>query len=90
MFYSFLSLESKLLEERRDRNLEVTNLEGRAYRAQMNPHFIFNALNGMQSAMVLGGEKEFNSYISSFSKLIRDTIDMSSVDKINVADEKNT
>jgi hypothetical protein len=44
----------------------------------------------MQSAMVLGGEKEFNSYISSFSKLIRDTIDMSSVDKINVADEKNT
>jgi hypothetical protein len=67
MFYSFLSLESKLLEERRDRNLEVTNLEGRAYRAQMNPHFIFNALNGMQSAMVLGGEKEFNSYISSFS-----------------------
>jgi hypothetical protein len=87
MFYSFLSLESKLLEERRDRNLEVTNLEGRAYRAQMNPHFIFNALNGMQSAMVLGGEKEFNSYISSFSKLIRDTIDMSSVDKITVADE---
>jgi hypothetical protein len=87
MFYAFLSLESKLLDERRDRNLEVTNLEGRAYRAQMNPHFIFNALNGMQSAMVLGGEKEFNAYISSFSKLIRDTIDMSSVDKISIADE---
>lgn len=87
MFYAFLSLESKLLDERRDRNLEVTNLEGRAYRAQMNPHFIFNALNGMQSAMVLGVEKEFNAYISSFSKLIRDTIDMSSVDKISIADE---
>lgn len=87
MFYAFLSLESKLLEERRDRNLEVSNLEGKAYRAQMNPHFIFNALNGMQSAMVLGGEKEFNSYISSFSKLIRDTFDMSNEDKITVADE---
>ena len=66
MFYAFLSLESKLLEERRDRNLEVSNLESRAYRAQMNPHFIFNALNGMQSAMVLGGEKEFNAYILLF------------------------
>ena len=87
MFYAFLSLESKLLEERRDRNLEVSNLEGKAYRAQMNPHFIFNALNGMQSAMVLGGEKEFNAYISSFSKLIRNTIDMSSEDKITVTDE---
>lgn len=87
MFYVLLSLESKLLEERRDRNLEVSNLEGKAYRAQMNPHFIFNALNGMQSAMVLGGEKEFNAYISSFSKLIRNTIDMSSEDKITVTDE---
>lgn len=87
MFNAFLSLESKLLEERRDRNLEVSNLEGKAYRAQMNPHFIFNALNGMQSAMVLGGEKEFNAYISSFSKLIRNTIDMSSEDKITVTDE---
>ncbi len=87
MFYAFLSLESKLIEERRDRNLEVSNLEGKAYRAQMNPHFIFNALNGMQSAMVLGGEKEFNTYISSFSKLICNTIDMSSEDKITLADE---
>lgn len=53
----------------------------------MNPHFIFNALNGMQTAMVLGGEKEFNAYITSFSKLIRDTIEMSSVDKITVEAE---
>ena len=87
MFYAFISLESKLLKERRDRNLEVSNLEARAYRAQMNPHFIFNALNGMQSAMVLGGEKEFNKYMASFSRLIRDTIEMSSVDKVTVADE---
>ncbi len=87
LFYAFISLESKLLEERRDRNLEVSNLEAKAYRAQMNPHFIFNALNGMQGAMVLGGEKEFNKYMASFSRLIRDTIDMSSVDKVTVADE---
>jgi two-component system LytT family sensor kinase len=65
----------------------VSNLEAKAYRAQMNPHFIFNALNGMQSAMVLGGEEEFNKYITSFSKLLRNTIEMSSVDKISVVDE---
>jgi hypothetical protein len=87
LFYFFLSLESKLLKERKDRNLEVSNLEAKAYRAQMNPHFIFNALNGMQSAMVLGGEKEFNKYITSFSKLIHDTTEMSRVDRISIADE---
>ena len=87
IFYFFLSLESKLLKERKDRNLEVSNLEAKAYRAQMNPHFIFNALNGMQSAMVLRGEKEFNKYITSFSKLIRDTTEMSREDRISIADE---
>ena len=87
IFYLFLVLEAKLLKERRDRNLQVSNLEAKAYRAQMNPHFIFNALNGMQTAMVLGGEEEFNKYITSFSKLIRNTIEMSSVDKISIVDE---
>ncbi len=87
VFYMFLVLEAKLLKERRDRNLQVSNLEAKAYRAQMNPHFIFNALNGMQTAMILGGEKEFNKYITSFSKLIRNTIEMSSVDRISIADE---
>lgn len=87
VFYMFLVLEAKLLKERRDCNLQVSNLEAKAYRAQMNPHFIFNALNGMQTAMILGGEKEFNKYITSFSKLIRNTIEMSSVDRISIADE---
>ena len=87
IFYMFLMLEAKLLKERKDRNLEVSNLEAKAYRAQMNPHFIFNALNGMQTAMILGGEKEFNKYITSFSKLIRNTIEMSSVDRISITDE---
>lgn len=87
VFYMFLVLESKLIKERKDRNLQVSNLEAKAYRAQMNPHFIFNALNGMQSAMVLGGEQEFNKYITSFSKLIRNTIEMSSDDRISIADE---
>ena len=87
VFYTFLVLEAKLLKERKDRNLQVSNLEAKAYRAQMNPHFIFNALNGMQTAMILGGEEEFNKYITSFSKLIRNTIEMSSVDRISIADE---
>ena len=87
IFYMFLMLEAKLLKERRDRNLQVSNLEARAYRAQMNPHFIFNALNGIQTVKILGGEKEFNNYITSFAKLIRNTIEMSSVDRISVAEE---
>lgn len=79
--------EYKVFKVQKDKDLEISNLEARAYRAQMNPHFIFNALNGMQAAMLLHGEEEFNKYISSFSKLIRDTIEMSSQDKLSLSDE---
>jgi len=79
--------EYRIFKIRKDRDLQISNLEARAYRAQMNPHFIFNALNGMQTAMILRGEQEFNKYVTSFSKLIRNTIEMSSVEKLSLSEE---
>ena len=87
VFVLWRSYEYRIFKIRKDRDLQISNLEARAYRAQMNPHFIFNALNGMQTAMILRGEEEFNKYVSSFSKLIRNTIEMSSVDKLSLTDE---
>jgi len=37
---------------------QIALLEGRSLRAQMNPHFIYNALNSLQSIMILKGERE--------------------------------
>ena len=34
-------------------NNEVAKLEAQALRIQMNPHFIYNALNNVQSVMIL-------------------------------------
>ncbi len=82
LLYGWMRIESGLVKVKKDRDLTIANLELNAYRAQMNPHFIFNTLNGMQTAMILRGEKEFNRYVTSFSKLLRDTIEMSKTDKI--------
>jgi hypothetical protein len=49
----------------------IARLEARSLRAQMNPHFIFNALNSLQSIMILKGERESNRYIGMLSKLLR-------------------
>jgi hypothetical protein len=54
-----------------DLNLELTNQQLTALRAQMNPHFIFNALNSIQKYVVTGNIDEANSYLSKFSKLQR-------------------
>jgi len=53
----------------------------------MNPHFIFNALNGVQSVMMLQGEQMANRYLGIFSKLLRFTIEMTNSEMILLEDE---
>jgi ligand-binding sensor domain-containing protein len=50
---------------------QMTELEGKALRAQMNPHFIFNSLNAIQELIVTKNFDEGYQYLSNFSKLLR-------------------
>ncbi len=56
-------------------NIELENqmlaLEQKALRLQMNPHFIFNALNTIKGYYSEGNTQEASDYISNFSKLLR-------------------
>lgn len=65
----------------------LAELESRTLRSNMNPHFIYNALNGVQSVMILKGELESNRYIGMLSNLLRFTLEMSSKEKINLKEE---
>lgn len=73
---------NKLKVEKRFAEIEM-----KALQSQMNPHFIFNSLNAIQSVMFLKGEKEANSYIGDFSKLIRMTLDNSKASFITLDNE---
>ena len=54
-----------------DFNQKVSELETKAWRAQINPNFLFNCLNGIK-LMILNGQKENASrYLTKFSKLVR-------------------
>ncbi|MBL7899426.1 MAG: histidine kinase, partial [Crocinitomicaceae bacterium] len=46
-------------------------MEQKALRAQMNPHFIFNAINSIQSYILKKSEQEAYDYLAKFSRLIR-------------------
>lgn len=56
-------------------------------KAQMNPHFIFNALNTIQSYIYLNDKKAAGDYLVSFSELTRHILEMSNRDKIPLNDE---
>jgi LytS/YehU family sensor histidine kinase len=55
-------------------NKEFATSQLTALRTQMNPHFIFNALNSIQHYILQGNVVEANKYLSKFSKLQRDIL----------------
>jgi LytS/YehU family sensor histidine kinase len=81
-----------LLVQRRRENLkqQILLAEQKAVRSQMNPHFIFNSLNSIQHFIIDKDEKNANSYLSNFSKLIRKTLDSSKFNTISLKEEVET
>ncbi|WP_421825390.1 two-component regulator propeller domain-containing protein [Larkinella sp.] len=49
----------------------IADLETRAIRAQMNPHFIFNCLNSIQECILADHTDAAYRYLSKFSRLLR-------------------
>lgn len=54
--------------------VEVSKAELTALRAQMNPHFVFNALNSIQHYILNSKGDEAVKYLSKFAKLIRNIL----------------
>jgi len=50
---------------------EMFDLEQKALRLQMNPHFIFNSLNSIQSFIISNDSENAINYLAKFSQLMR-------------------
>lgn len=59
----------------------------RSLRSQMNPHFIFNALNSVNNFIAKSDERSANRYLSDFSALMRAVLENSEEDFIPLAKE---
>jgi Histidine kinase len=66
---------------------QVTELELRTLQLQMNPHFVFNALNAVQSFILTRDSISANNYLSKFANLIRLFLDSSRSKYIVLSDE---
>lgn len=60
-----------------------------ALRAQINPHFISNALNSIQSFFINGDIEQATDYLADFGSLIRMVLDNSNKSFIPLPDEVN-
>ena len=59
-------------------------------KSQMNPHFLFNALNTIQSYIYLNDKKLAINYLGKFSVLTRKILDQSNNETISLAEEFET
>ena len=59
----------------------------KSLRSQMNPHFIFNALNSVNSFIAVNDERAANKYLTDFSLLMRSVLENSEEDFIPLEKE---
>ncbi len=73
----------KTMQVRNELNLSKLT----AIKSQMNPHFIFNSLNSIQDLILKGDVEHSYSYISTFSNMVRATLNNSEREFIDIDQE---
>ena len=75
LFYFFVKKITDNIKNKEAAKTQINKLMAEyqlsAIQAQMNPHFIFNAINSIQSYILQKNEQQAYDYLSKFSKLIR-------------------
>ena len=69
---------------------EKLDIEQKLLQIQMNPHFIFNSLQAIQSFILTNRQKESAGYLTSFSRLMRLILENSKHDLISLDKEADT
>ena len=75
---------------KREFNDKLAQVEMEALRSQMNPHFIFNALNSIKHFILTNDKFTASEYLSNFSRLVRKILNNSKSSRISLEDELET
>ncbi len=86
LFYSSI----RTFKKRESLKRQMLTTERRSLLSQMNPHFIFNALNSIQHFFVQRNDKLAHSYLSRLSSLIRRILEFSKLNYILLSEELET
>lgn len=89
IFFIFSMLMAGFFVMRSSREKRKVNqlLALKSLRGQMNPHFIFNALNSVNHYISQNDERKANRYLSDFSKLMRMVMDSSKHSLVPLTEE---
>lgn len=84
----FMFQKRKIRE--REIKLILSETKQKAMRAQLNPHFVFNALNSIQYLYLSNKEEEAQTYLSKFSVLLRNILNQTDKTFVSIQEEIET
>jgi ligand-binding sensor domain-containing protein len=86
----FFRLRIRQVKRKHALQKTINELEHKALRAQMNPHFIFNSLNSIQSFLIYEENEKAERFLLKFAHLIRQTLNNSREPYISIESEIET
>lgn len=86
LFFIYYGFRQRRLRQEKDKLI----LQQQLLRTQMEPHFIFNTLTALQNYIRRGESKEAIGYLSRFSKLLRNSLEISREQLVSLAQEIET
>ncbi len=86
--YRIREEKNRLISEREVFQKDVYKSKIAALRSQMNPHFMFNALNAIQEFILTNQQRIASEYLADFADLMRMYLSQSTKDKVSIAEEE--
>ena len=85
--FLLIAWQFRMYRRRQQLVLKMQQLRTQALQSQMNPHFIFNAMNAIQQLMMEDSIKNALAYLARFAKLIRTIFEISGKPYIELEQE---
>ncbi|MGH2564148.1 MAG: sensor histidine kinase, partial [Ginsengibacter sp.] len=94
--FIFLLAATGIAFYQRNRRLKIqgqkikAELQMQLLRSQMNPHFIFNSLNGIENFILKNDKRQASEYLNKFARLIRIILSNSRKEGVAFTDDMET
>ena len=86
-FFYYREKNKRVLKAKKQEN-QFLQLQLRSVRAQLNPHFLYNALSGIQNLVNKNEGTKASNYLSRFARITRNILTESEKDMISIQDER--
>ena len=90
LIWLYFKFKTALIKRREREKLEKVELEIKAVRSQLNPHFLFNSMSSIQHLVNANANEKANIFLSKFANLMRKVLNQADLQLQSLSQELET